>query len=120
MRTTKRGLWGEGLAAKYLQSSGYTIVERNWRWRKLEIDLIARLHDEWVFIEVKTRKKGYLASALEAVDLHKQQRIIEASHHFIQRATIIPRAVKPPQAYLLGQIAPLVRPKALALATPKG
>ena len=85
MQTTKRGLWGEDIAVKHLQSMGYTIVERNWRHRKLEVDLIARLDDDWIFIEVKTRKKGYLASALEAVDLHKQQRIIEASHHFIRR-----------------------------------
>ena len=85
MRTTKRGLWGESLSAKHMQSLGYTVVERNWRYRKLEVDLIARLHDEWIFIEVKTRKKGSLVSGLESVDLHKQQRIIEASHHFLRR-----------------------------------
>jgi len=94
MQTTKRGLWGEDIAAKHLQSMGYTIVERNWRHRKLEVDLIARLHDEWIFIEVKTRKKGYLASALEAVDLHKQQRIIEASHHFIRRLSKPPMSIR--------------------------
>ena len=94
MRTTKRGLWGEGLAAKHLQSMGYAIVERNWRYRKLEVDLIARLHDEWIFIEVKTRKKGYLASALESVDLYKQQRIIEASHHFIRRLSKPPTSIR--------------------------
>ena len=57
----KRACGGEGLAAKYLQSSGYTIVERNWRWRKLEIDLIARLHNEWVFIEGKNAEKRILS-----------------------------------------------------------
>lgn len=94
MRTTKRGQWGEGVAAKYLQSMGYAIVERNWRYRKLEVDLIARIQDQWVFVEVKTRKKGYLASALEAVDLHKQQRIIDASHHFIRGLSAPPSSIR--------------------------
>jgi putative endonuclease len=85
MAPKDRGRWGETLAAEYVETLGYAVIERNWRHQKFEIDLIARLDDHWVFVEVKTRKTGYLESALEAVDLGKQQRIIQAAHQFIRR-----------------------------------
>jgi putative endonuclease len=49
------GRYGEDRAAIYLQDHGYEIIERNWRSRSGEIDLIARHKDRFVFVEVKTR-----------------------------------------------------------------
>jgi putative endonuclease len=46
---------GEQLAADYLEGEGYEILDRNWRWRKAEADIICRKDGELVFVEVKTR-----------------------------------------------------------------
>ena len=52
------GRAGEDLAAEYLEGEGYQVVERNFRCRSGELDLIARQGAEWVFVEVKTRSRG--------------------------------------------------------------
>lgn len=69
------GPWGEALAAKALRRGGYRIVERNYRSRFGEIDLIAENGVYLAFVEVKLRKTDYFAQAREFVDLRKQQRI---------------------------------------------
>ena len=51
--TLEIGRVGEDLAQKYLSSLGFKILERNWRWRKCEIDIIAIHRDKIIFIEVK-------------------------------------------------------------------
>lgn len=50
-----KGQKGEGLAANYLISRGYEILEKNYRHHRQEIDLIAKQADCLVFVEVKTR-----------------------------------------------------------------
>lgn len=50
------GAWGEALAAAFLVRHGYTIVAQNFYTRWGEIDLVARLGDEWSFVEVKLRR----------------------------------------------------------------
>ena len=47
---------GESLAAEYLQQSGFNILERNWRCKHWEVDIIASKADRLHFIEVKTRR----------------------------------------------------------------
>lgn len=55
-QTTKEiGDWGEKHAVHYLRLRGYTVKERNWRYGKGEIDIIASTLKEIVFVEVKTR-----------------------------------------------------------------
>ena len=49
------GKLGEDLAIKYLKEKGYEIIERNFRCKQGEIDIIAKAKEEYVFIEVKTR-----------------------------------------------------------------
>ena len=49
------GARGENLAARWYEGHGYTILERNWRCREGELDIIARTGTTIVFIEVKTR-----------------------------------------------------------------
>ena len=58
----------EALAAEFLEGRGYRIVERNFRCRLGEIDLIARDGSVLVFIEVKYRKTGAYGDPAEAVD----------------------------------------------------
>lgn len=65
------GRIGENEAAYYLALKGYTLLDRNWRREKLEIDIVAEWHGEVVFVEVKTRSDEHFASAAEAVTLQK-------------------------------------------------
>lgn len=66
------GRIGENEAAYYLALKGYTLLDRNWRREKLEIDIVAEWHGEVVFVEVKTRSDEHFASAAEAVTLQKK------------------------------------------------
>jgi putative endonuclease len=76
---------GEEIAAGYLEKKGYTIICRNWRYMKRELDLVATFKDELVIVEVKTRMAGSLISPLEAVNLKKQRFIISAANAFIEK-----------------------------------
>lgn len=50
-----KGKQGEDLAAQYLLDKGYALLERNWRYRHAEVDLIASKANRLHFVEVKTR-----------------------------------------------------------------
>ncbi|EHI46751.1 hypothetical protein OPAG_03553 [Rhodococcus opacus PD630] len=69
------GAHGEDLAARYLTEAGMEIVDRNWRSRYGEVDLIAAEGDWLVFVEVKTRRGLGYGSPAEAVTFSKQRRI---------------------------------------------
>ena len=78
------GKFGEDCAAKFLESKGYTIVARNFRIRSAEIDIIAQIEDVIVFVEVKARSNIRHGLPVEAVNLRKQKKIIEAASVFLQ------------------------------------
>ena len=78
------GKFGEDCAAKFLESKGYTIVARNFRIRSAEIDIIAQIEDVIVFVEVKARSNIRHGLPVEAVNLRKQKKIIEAAGVFLQ------------------------------------
>lgn len=71
MNTTNIGKYGEELAAKYLVKKGYKIIERNFRIRGGEIDIIALDDKTLVYIEVKTRKDYSFGRPEEAVTSYK-------------------------------------------------
>lgn len=81
----KFGAWGEEQAAYYLENRGYRIIERGFHCRFGEIDLIARLADELVFCEVKTRRHGALVSPQEAVTRSKQRRLIKTAGWYLNQ-----------------------------------
>ena len=68
-----------------MRKHGYIIVKRNYRDRFGEIDLIAENRSFLVFVEVKTRTQNALFSGREAVDSHKQKRIIATARGFAKR-----------------------------------
>ncbi|MCG8616251.1 MAG: YraN family protein [Desulfobacterales bacterium] len=70
------GKAGETAAARYLENRGYTILERNFRHKTFEIDIIARDGDTLCFIEVKTRSNTSKALPREAVHPAKQKKMI--------------------------------------------
>ncbi len=75
----------EKKAAGFLQSCGYTILEKNYRIRTGEIDLIVRDRDHLVFCEVKYRTDKLVDTALEAVDQRKQMKIINTARYYLMR-----------------------------------
>ncbi|MFC7447237.1 YraN family protein [Rhodococcus daqingensis] len=74
-RNRELGALGEDMAAGHLTRAGMTILERNWRCRYGELDLIARDGDAVVFVEVKTRSGRGFGTPAEAVTFAKQGRI---------------------------------------------
>jgi putative endonuclease len=75
----------EQLAARFLLSQGLELVERNFRRRVGEIDLIARNDTELLIIEVRTRSSESFGGAATSVDRRKQMRIIRATALLLQR-----------------------------------
>lgn len=74
---------GEGLAVRHLESLGCEIVERNYRCKHGEIDIIARDGSDLVFVEVKTRRNTSFGYPSEAVDSRKQRKLILSAEHFL-------------------------------------
>lgn len=66
------GINGELIAENFLLMKGYCILERNWRFGKKEIDIIAKLNSILVFVEVKTRSSFIFGFPEEAVHPKKQ------------------------------------------------
>ena len=79
------GEFGEERAVRYLRLHGYTIVERNFRCRQGEIDIIARKRRYLVFVEVKLRKNAEHGAAMEFVTPAKQQRILQTAALWLSR-----------------------------------
>lgn len=77
------GDFGEDLVEEYLRKKGYDILDRNFRKSFGEIDIIARIDEIVVFVEVKTRKNKDFANPSEAVTISKQQKIIKASQAYL-------------------------------------
>jgi putative endonuclease len=69
------GVRGERIAAAYLTDEGLRLLDRNWRCREGELDLVARDGDAIVFCEVKTRRGSGYGHPVEAVTPVKQRRI---------------------------------------------
>lgn len=78
------GKLGEEMAVAYLLNRGYSILSRNWRCGKKEIDIIASEGNQIVFVEVKTRDEGFLVHPSESVSVKKQRNIIFAAQKWIE------------------------------------
>ena len=78
------GKWGEDLAADYLQRKGYTIIERDWKSGRRDLDIVAKNGDVIVFVEVKTRCNSLYGQPEEAVDYRKLQSLQQAINHYIK------------------------------------
>ncbi|MBR3269328.1 MAG: YraN family protein [Oscillospiraceae bacterium] len=79
------GSLGETAVCALLERQGAEILCRNYTVRGGEIDVIARLGEWLLFVEVKTRKTGALVSGAAAVDTKKQRFIIRAAEQYLLR-----------------------------------
>lgn len=78
----------EQMAVNYLKQKGYVIVEKNYRCRIGEIDIIARHKGYLVFIEVKYRKNLYSGMPAEAVNDKKQRVISKVARWYMMQQRI--------------------------------
>jgi putative endonuclease len=78
------GVFGENAVANHLAKLKFIIVERNFRCRGGEIDIIARKENTVIFVEVKTRKSRLL-DATQVINHRKQQKIYTAAQRFMQQ-----------------------------------
>lgn len=86
MNRAETGAKGEAVAARYYQKQGYLLLGHNYRTRLGELDLILYREGLLVFCEVKTRQRNSRVSGLEAVDIHKQRRLIAAAQQYLQNS----------------------------------
>ena len=80
----RTGAEGEEAAAVHLRRLGWTILDRNWRARQLELDIVARERDTVVFVEVKTRAASGLQSPFEALTPAKKERLCRAAEAWLE------------------------------------
>ena len=81
----EKGDLGEEAALKYLIQNGYEILDRNFRTRYGEIDIIGKDKDYIAFIEVKSRKDFLHGLPCEAVNANKQHRIVRMALLYIAK-----------------------------------
>ena len=79
----KNGVKGEEAAANYLKANGYDILERNYRYRHSEIDLIVRKNGFLVFVEVKTRKSTRFGEPEKFVSARQEAKIRQGAEEYI-------------------------------------
>ena len=84
LSTHEKGVMGEDRAASYLTEHGYTIVDRNFRIRSGEIDIIAQKDDFLIFVEVKSLPHGDIDTLSSELGIRKQQKIIKTAKYYLQ------------------------------------
>ena len=80
----------EALAARYLEGHGLTVVARNFRTRRGEIDLIVRDGDTLVFVEVRLRRSASYGGAAESITAAKRARLVAAAQFYLLGARDAP------------------------------
>ncbi|MSQ15150.1 MAG: YraN family protein [Dehalococcoidia bacterium] len=84
------GAWGESYARDFLLTLGYTIIERNYRSKTGEIDIVAEDNGCLVFVEVKTRSNRRFGGPEESFTARKEARLIALADEYIQKRALQP------------------------------
>jgi putative endonuclease len=77
------GASGEDIATEYVQKQGYTVLERNFRCKLGEIDIIAKDGAQMVFVEVKTRTSSLFGTPLEAITRKKLLSLVKSAEYYL-------------------------------------
>jgi len=78
------GKKGEQLASEYLEKKGYSILRRNYRYLKAEVDIIAQKEGVLAIVEVKTRTTEFLQGIEAAIHRKKIRLLVMAADHYVQ------------------------------------
>jgi len=78
------GDFAERLAVQHLESKGYHVIDRNFRTREGEIDIVAQLDDLLTFVEVRCRRGALMGTALESLTPAKQRRLVALAEAYGQ------------------------------------
>lgn len=78
------GKLGEDAAKRFLEQKGFRILETNWRYKRLEVDIIAYDGAELVFVEVKTRSSKYFGTPEVFVDKRKEKLLAQAAAAYME------------------------------------
>lgn len=73
---------GEEIASNYLKKLGYKIIDRNFRARNTELDIVAIYKGTLIFVEVKTRTSDQFGTPLEQIAYWKLKSLIKAAEHY--------------------------------------
>lgn len=84
MNNREKGLLGENMASEFLSKKGYRIIDRNYRTKIGEIDIVAKKDNILVFVEVKTRANTNYGFPYEAVNRKKLNRIVRTSFIYMK------------------------------------
>lgn len=79
------GKQGEAKAWEYLEQEGYEILERNWVFRKAEVDIIAKKENVLAIVEVKTRSSNDFGNPEEFVNLKKIKMLVKAVDEYVNQ-----------------------------------
>ncbi len=82
MQNKDTGFFGENMAANHLLSIGFEILERNWRYKHLEIDIIASKQGMLHIVEVKTRSSVIFGYPEQMIGKQKMQFLKNAAAHY--------------------------------------
>lgn len=82
------GKQGEQLAADFLENKGFTILKRNYRFNRAEIDIIAFKDEFLVAVEVKTRSSSYFGDPQDFVKPDQIRRLVMVINHFAEENSI--------------------------------
>lgn len=77
------GKEGEEIATEFLENKGYKMLDRNFLTRHGEIDIIAKDNEEYVFIEVKSRKNKKYGEPIDAIDKNKIKHLKSAINYYL-------------------------------------
>ena len=78
------GIWGERRACEYLEQKGMILIERNFRVREGEIDLVMKDANNLVFVEVKTRSSLQFGAPEDSIHKRKLDRLFKAAHAYLE------------------------------------
>ncbi|CVK16872.1 MAG: YraN family protein [Apibacter sp.] len=77
------GKEAENKAFHYLLDIGYEILDKNWKFQKAEIDIIAKNDSELIVVEVKARNYTTIIDPIEAVTWSKRKLLIKAANEYV-------------------------------------
>jgi len=90
----QRGARGEAAAVKALEDAGYRVIERNFRCRGGEIDVVAEHGETLCFVEVRTRRRGAMVDGRASIDHRKRRKVARAARFYCAAHVVAERPMR--------------------------